>query len=52
LKVLARKRYPLVFIWPDGGPKGADQTDALKLRPDTILSIKDFTRGLFPNGVP
>jgi len=52
LKLLARKRYPLVFIWPDGGPKGADQTDALKLRPDTILSIKDFTRGLFPNGVP
>jgi len=52
LKLLARKGYPLVFIWPDGGPPGADATDALKLEADTILSIKDFTRGLFPNGVP
>jgi hypothetical protein len=52
LKVLARKSYPLVFIWPDGGPAGADDIDALKLMPDTIESIKQFTRGLFPNGVP
>ena len=50
--MLARKRYPLVFFWPDGGPEGADETDALKLQADTMLSIKDFTRGLFPNGVP
>jgi hypothetical protein len=52
LKVLAQKGYPLVFVWPDGGPPGADNTDALKLMPDTIESIKQFTRGRFPNGVP
>lgn len=52
VRVLARKGYPLAFIWPDGGPPRADQTDALKLEADTILSIKQFTRGRFPNGVP
>ena len=53
LKVLARKGYPLAFVWPDGGvEKEVDAQDALKLMPDTIASIKQFTRGLFPNGVP
>lgn len=32
--------------------KDVDANDALKLMPDTIESIKQFTRGLFPNGVP
>jgi hypothetical protein len=44
LKVLAQKRYELVFLWPDGGPPDADAQDALKLVPDTIESIKQFTR--------
>ena len=52
LKVLARKGYELALLWPDGGPDGGDDRDALKLSPDTIASIKQFTRGLFPNGVP
>jgi hypothetical protein len=48
LSVLERKGYQLAFVWPDGGPPGADQVDGLKLSPDTILSIKQFTRGQSP----
>ena len=53
LKVLARKGYKLAFVWPDGGDEAkVNSEDALKLSPDSIESIKQFTRGLFPNGVP
>jgi len=50
LKLLARKGYELVFVWPDGG--GDDAKDELKLSSDAIESVKQFTRGKFPNGVP
>lgn len=52
MKWLARKRCRFVFICLDGGPEGADETDARELEADAILSIKGFTRALFPDGVP
>jgi hypothetical protein len=48
LSVLEKKGYKLAFIWPDGGPPDADKVDGLKISPDTILSIKQFTRGQAP----
>lgn len=57
LKVLARKGYKLAFVWPDvEGELRADhpvlRDDALKLTHDAMESIKQFTTGSFPNGVP
>jgi hypothetical protein len=53
LKILARKGYRLAFVWPNR-PDGTRENDRddLKLTPDAIDSVKKFTLGRFPNGVP
>lgn len=54
LTVLARKGYKLAFVWPDRSDKEAGVVidDELKLTNEAQESIKEFTRGRFPNGVP
>jgi hypothetical protein len=53
LAVLARKGYDLAFVWPDRpDDRVVSATDVLKLTNDAKESIKQFTRGRFPNGVP
>jgi hypothetical protein len=54
LKLLARKGYKIAFVWPDRSDKEPPvaNDDALKLSNDATNSIKDFTTGKFPNGVP
>lgn len=54
LKVLARKGYKLAFVWPDRSdntPETKDN-DEIKLTDDARSSIKRFTRGRFPGGIP
>lgn len=50
LKVIAKKGYKLAFLWPDLPDQPKD--DALRLSAETKASLKRFTTGLFPNGVP
>ncbi|MGH8079196.1 MAG: hypothetical protein ACREP7_01395, partial [Lysobacter sp.] len=50
LKLIAQKGYKLAFLWPDLPDQ--DKDDALRLSPATQASLKRFTTGLFPNGIP
>ena len=54
LKVLARKGYKLAFLWPDRNDKegGIGLQDELKLSAVAQTSVKRFTKGRFPNGIP
>jgi hypothetical protein len=54
LTLLARKGYELAFVWPDRSDKesGIVIEDALKLTPEAQESIRLFTHGRFPGGVP
>ncbi|MEO8777133.1 MAG: hypothetical protein ABI389_00495 [Rhodanobacter sp.] len=52
LAVLAKKGYKLAFVWPDRNDEAAAQHDVIKLSADAQASVKRFTTGLFPNGVP
>jgi hypothetical protein len=49
LKALARKGYSLSMVWPD---RKEDVADVLKLTPVKQESLKKFTKGRFPGGVP
>jgi len=51
LRLLAYKGYKLAFVWPDTATKSWDD-DPLKLTPEARASIRMFTKGLFPGGVP
>ncbi|HEX7815910.1 hypothetical protein [Dyella sp.] len=50
LKVLAKKNYKLAFLWPDMHDSASN--DDLKFSRGAQESIKRFTTGLFPNGIP
>jgi hypothetical protein len=54
LAVLARKGYKLAFVWPDrdSAELGVATKDELKLSNDAQTSIRRFTTGTFPNGIP
>jgi len=54
LCALARKGYDLAFVWPDlaDNVSPIKDQDALKLSSTARDSIKRFTRGRFPNGIP
>lgn len=53
LKLVARKGYRLAFLWPDRLETSSETgRDELKLTADAVASVRRFTRGRFPNGVP
>jgi hypothetical protein len=54
LKVLARKGYKLAFVWPNRSDNSPETTnnDEIKLTDEARSSIKRFTCGRFPGGVP
>jgi hypothetical protein len=54
LALLTRKGYKLAFVWPDRSDKepGIVNDDELKLTEDAKKSIKKFTLGKFPGGIP